>query len=88
MMNKIIYLLIGLNSWCKLEEASPNLSTNDERSGFLPPQPIFLAPTPSLNPPLYLYCGISIHVFASWRNPFKHALGMCRVTHSLNKVIQ
>jgi hypothetical protein len=24
MMNKIIYLLISPNSWCKLEEASPN----------------------------------------------------------------
>jgi hypothetical protein len=40
MMNKIIYLLIGPNSWYKLEEASPSLSTN-ERSGFLAPQPIF-----------------------------------------------
>ena len=40
MMNKIIYLLIGPKSWCKLEEVSPNLSTN-ERSGFLPPNPFF-----------------------------------------------
>ena len=40
MMNEIIYLLIGPNSWCKFEEVSPNLSTN-ERSGCLAPQPIF-----------------------------------------------
>ena len=40
MMNKINYLLIGPNSWCKVEEASPNLSTN-ERIGLLAPQPIF-----------------------------------------------
>ena len=40
MMNKLIHLLIDPNLWYKLEEASPNLSTN-ERSGFFPPQPIF-----------------------------------------------
>jgi hypothetical protein len=36
MMNKIVYLLIDPNSWCKLEEVNLSLSTN-ERSGFLQP---------------------------------------------------
>ena len=49
-MNKIIYLLIGPNSWCRLEEASPNLSTH-ERSGFLAPSP-FLSPDSKPKPAL------------------------------------
>jgi hypothetical protein len=43
-------LLIGPNSWCKLEEASLNLSTN-ERSEFLPPNP-FLSPDSKSKPAL------------------------------------
>jgi hypothetical protein len=49
-MNKIIYLLIGPNSWCKLEEASPNLSTN-EKSDFFHPNPL-LSPDSKSKPAL------------------------------------